>query len=662
MNNYNYEEGMLAYLLNKGLQEPAKEIVEAIPDDYIIKQDNLMNKIMTDLNVTQTSDIAIAGRLQARSVEGDRLNIFVIYGAYKVNGNNWNGYITIINAFNNDYQIITNYASGTAFKPIKEMGQNEDGRYTLIENRDNSLAGDSYRFVILNNITAKLPTTTNYSVELRQAYNLPSSVAGIYIYNNDTYEKSIYKSPNSGTYLFRIDETTDHHQTSILLMTLKIEVGQSPEWNTYYSNGGFDYGCQMLSYLPIWDGDDNLSITIGAIGDRDENNVDNEYYFITKLQNGAFTKQFEDLIGTNVTQTVEYATILSDNRSILCYSYVSDENRITRINAYNNGIKDEIQYSNMATNVPEYFSMQKVDNECLIAKYSLAESTATTGTIQLYRIDTNDRLQHIYYLENVPLDLKYTAYKLLMIIKTYNLYQWNFSDKSNTYIGYEIYNMLNYNGEPYYGKLCLSPHSSILYGNISNKTLPIFARNIYNKTINGAKTVSTVQVPNQMLNDLTINIEDLISHTNLKCATFNTQVNKNIYETLNINFNSTISMSNQNDPENIINNEIGAMYFNQNATSDNQSNYDNIYLNKARITYKDGTERIITLGDSTKVLAGEGEAKATLTFSFNLDKEASRLDLVSNDESVIYCSYNISTFETNKNYKIKQDIICVTNK
>lgn len=661
MNNYNYEQGILAYFLNVGLEEPIREVVEAISNDYVLKQDNLMSKIMNDLKVTQTSDIVIAGRIQAGSTTGEKLNLFVIYGAYKVSDSTWNGYIAIINAFNNEYQLITNYASGTVFKPIKEMGQNDDGRYTLIENRDNTLAGDSYRFVILNNITAKLPTMNEYSVELRQAYNLPSSVVGIYSYDNDTYEKSIYKSPNSGTYLFRIDETTDHHQISILLMTLKIEAGQSPEWNTYYSDGGFSYGCQMLSYLPIWDSNDNLTVTIGGIGDRDEGNVNNEYYFVTKLQNGTFTKQFENLIGTDVEKTVEYATILSETRSILCYSYVSGENRVTRINAYNNGVKDEIQYSTAISDEPEYFSTQKVDNECLIVKYTKLDSTTINGTIQLYRIDSDDRLQHIYYLDNVPLDLTYTAYKLLMVIKTYNLYQWNFSDKSNTYVGYEIYNTLNYNGEPYYGKLCVSPHSSILYGNISNKNLPIFARNLYNKTINGANTTSTLQVPNQMLNDLTINIEDLISHTNLRCATFNTKINKNIYETLNVNFNGTLSMSNQNDTENIINNETGAIYLNQNASSDNQDNYDKIYLNKVRIKYADGIEKIITLENSSKSLASQGEAKAIITFSFTLDKKASTIELISNDESVVYCTYDASDLAINKTYTYTQEVVCVSN-
>ena len=62
---------------------------------------------------------------------------------------------------------------------------------------------------------------------------------------------------------------------------------------------------------------------------------------------------------------------------------------------------------------------------------------------------------------------------------------------------------------------------------------------------------------------------------------------KNIYENVNINFHNTLKMVNENDPNNIIFNQIGSNRLN--ISSSNTIDYDNAKVSKIRINYVDET-------------------------------------------------------------------------
>ena len=75
----------------------------------------------------------------------------------------------------------------------------------------------------------------------------------------------------------------------------------------------------------------------------------------------------------------------------------------------------------------------------------------------------------------------------------------------------------------------------------------IFARNLYNKTISDRVTQSTIEIPNNYLNDVMIARQHLISETNSIMVDTHNIITKNIYETLFINFINTLQMINKND-------------------------------------------------------------------------------------------------------------------
>lgn len=648
----NYEQGMLAYMLNTGFTEPSNPTY-SIQYDNIIENQSLLKQIASELNVSGAT-LFVAGQLQAKSTSGELLNMFVTYGSYKPDGaDDWRGYIAVVNTFTNEFHIITSYESGTTLKGIKAMGQNEDGRFTLIENRDASLSSlSAYRFVIVNNFTA------TGTLILKQSYNLPSGINLLTTFDR-SLEKHIYKSPNSGEYVFQADSLDSSEDANAILITLKIEVGQSPEWNSYSYKGDYTYtGYKSSNILPTWDSSGNLTVLLSVIGRKTINDVVNTYYAVVKFSDGSFSKIFEDNIGANTEFEIAYSQIISEEKSVLCYSESTKNKKNTQITVYNNTLRTPLLVE--STDTTDYllddFNIQTIGSETLIAFYDY--STSNSGDINLYRVDVDNTLQNIYTLSNTKFNYPYG--NMFMVTKNYNLYQWNFSNADTTFIGYELYNYFNYNGNPYYDTLCVSPHDSILYSTVSNKELPVFARNLYNKTINGALTVSTVQIPNMLLNNLDIQKERLYSYANLRVGEFNNIVSKNVYETVNVNFNNTLSIVNNNDKSNPLYNLPGASSLNTNASADSQTNYDNIYLNKVRINYEDGSQRILTLASKQKNLSPEGIASANITLSFVLSKKATTMELLSNDEQTVYCTYDISGSEINTVYKYYQEVVCNT--
>ena len=90
-----------------------------------------------------------------------------------------------------------------------------------------------------------------------------------------------------------------------------------------------------------------------------------------------------------------------------------------------------------------------------------------------------------------------------------------------------------YNNQPYFKYKSLVPYFGKLYD--SNNNL-IFARTLYNKSINGQTTTSSVLVPNLYLNDITIGGEKLVGKTYLEMIDQDEEIGKNEYEELFVNF------------------------------------------------------------------------------------------------------------------------------
>ena len=188
------------------------------------------------------------------------------------------------------------------------------------------------------------------------------------------------------------------------------------------------------------------------------------------------------------------------------------------------------------------------------------------------------------------------------------------------------------------------PNSGILYDDNNDV---IFARNLYNKTVNDRVTQSTIEIPNNYLNDKMIAKQDLISETNSIMVEKENIITKNVYETVYLNFINTLQMINNNDTNNPILNPVGATRLNESISE--VQDYDNQKISKAKINYQDGTNSIIPIA-FTQV-----ENAMRTNFTIYVNKGIINIELISQDEDTVYNTIT-SEFELNKTYIISQDL------
>ena len=208
------------------------------------------------------------------------------------------------------------------------------------------------------------------------------------------------------------------------------------------------------------------------------------------------------------------------------------------------------------------------------------------------------------------------------------------------------YNANNYNGSAYSNINSMVPNQGVLYDGKSN---PIFARNLYNKTITGRTTQSTIEVPNNYLNDKIIAKENLLSETNSILISNNQTITKNIYETLNINFINTLQIKNDNDEANPILNPVGASRLNNSISE--TTDYDNTKALKVKINFTDNTNYILQLKESQ--IDKISDTSYMYDFDIYVSKSITNIQIISNDETTIYQTIT-STFEVGKLYNITQ--------
>jgi hypothetical protein len=208
----------------------------------------------------------------------------------------------------------------------------------------------------------------------------------------------------------------------------------------------------------------------------------------------------------------------------------------------------------------------------------------------------------------------------------------------------ENYNALNYNGELYTNYNSLIPKQGEIYSD--NKL--VFARNLYNKTLNENSTVSTIQVPNSYLNNIDLNTKTLISETNTILINDPNVIQKNIYETLFLNYINTLNVIDEDTNE--IYKDAGS-YINNNINAGTDINYNNSFIAKIRINFQDNSIKI------QKIFWQQIDSTHKKTaFSIYAKDYINSIDFISNDENTIYITKNMNDFnlEIGKYYTITQ--------
>ena len=600
------------------------------------------------------SNFRYEGLIQVQNSE-----LLVLYGGYvEYSTNEVRGIITILNKDFKPLKSIFKYDSGTYLRYIQRMAQAEDNTFYAVDCLDFptdenwAFTTSQKRFLMFNNFTQQI--NNDYVLTLQKSYIFPTDYFNFYC-------KDMYKDVNSSNYVFTGVSLKDQNVPdfdSIRVINLKVNVGNENDWNKWDSDGqGWFYGnsyvefqddnffCEILltrnllsnRNISLWTKDFSQTSfnlkTIGTVNYYAVNDADNyenqtvflnknEVYFVLNNQCWGITGQNEPkYIGLYYYNdiTKEFKTIYEKYLGDYDYCnleaiYIAKNNNDIYVQ-FNNNIK---QTNNDV--FADYYLQRLVNDEW--KPKLIANKQYFYYQIRTLFVTNEFNLLNCFIYQSTPQNGKYWT--------VYNVK--------------EIYNESNYNGEPFTDKNSLNSNSAILYSNNN----PVFARNLYNKTQNGATTTSTIEIPNNYLNDTLVDQKDLMSVNNNAVVSDTNGFTKNVYETVYLNFVNTISVVNKNEAQSVYNNEVATKL---NTSINNPTDYDNLKLTKFRVNYQDGTN---TVSNLQATLQDDGSYQLLMTFY--LSKLADSLELVSEDEQTIYLTYDLTSIQINKYYSFKQRV------
>lgn len=580
-----YKHTMLDYLTGNLKQEHGtdEEIFKEIYDIPRTRWES--NNILPD----HWNNFKYEGLIQVQNSD-----LLVLYGGYKTSDNEVRGIITIVDNEFNPITSIYQYNSGVYLRYIQCMRQDEDGKFYAIDcldyphDKNWSFTTSQKRFIMLNNFTQKI--NDNYNLNLQKSYILPTDYFNFYC-------KKIFKDTSSSYFIIVGNYLRDQNSPDydgIRIIELKINVGSENEWNKIDDDGtGWLMGDSYVGFQ-------------------------NDKYYLRILLNDTATKSRDLYLWTK-----DYSQSYPSLKSIKSFSFhpFVDSDNYQNQSVFIN--KNELYFvqNNQRwgrPNLPDakyiglyYYNDETKENKIIYEKYlgdydycNLESIYIAQNNNEIYiefnnNIDSTNNLSD-YYCQRL---INYKWNPILINKQQYFIFNQRFFYISNnfnllkiimhptnprgqTWKLYNIkenYNSSNYNGEPYVNDNALIPNSAELY---SDSEL-IFARNLYNKTINDNVTVSTVEIPNTYLNNVNITNKNLLSQTNLHLVKDNNLLQKNIYETVFLNFINAVQVLNK-DTETI--NRQAGVYLN--AKINDEKGYDNAKITKVRIRSMEGTETV----------------------------------------------------------------------
>ena len=507
-------------------------------------------------------------------------SIGVLYGYYTKLESGETHYYGIITLVDENFKPIKSFfktKAGSTLRPIYAMGQDSDYTFYYVDKQFG--ANEPCRLVMTNNFTIKNDTTNNYELVGRKTYAFGSSY-------RDFYCKRIFKNPSTSHYIFFGNYFSNREGTT-RIVNLKINVGSDNEWSQYTSTT-----YHFIDAIATFDSSDQVRYRALVC-----NQSNHTVYSLDKgytATNPSATSIHAFTTDCDLTFNEDYCAFVNYNKvyftthnqfrapdannharfiGLYCYDYSASEfSTIYNKSLGNLGVtvNEEIVISqNQGELYIQYnYDFNSAKNKCKYSIQRLVNDTWSPKDIDPSRLPYGLSYRRLYVKNNFN----------LLQIYLYNGYipSTNISVVWFQCVIKENYNPYNYNGEEYNDYNSMKPKQGTLYSN--NKL--IFARNLYNLTINDNQTNATVVVPNTYLNDISIDEKDLVSETNSNIIADTETLTKNIYETLYINFINNISVYDENAEAY---RPVLASYINTNINTGTQANCNDTFIGKAII-------------------------------------------------------------------------------
>lgn len=562
--------------------------------------------------------------------------------------------------------LITKYTSNVDIGRYDNLYLDENGRIYGIECVPSE---ERYRFVMLSNFLVKIGN--EYKCDIRRTYNIPNgwSLVGGY----ETITTYIKKIPNVPKYAIFIKENQYYGG---MIATLEISVEEGNTWKTSYIPSFYN---KFLRPYIIYNNNniftfytievETMTVTRGAnlyiFQELTEQQSDNWFsfnakrittvgeYFLPAKVDCYYISNSEILIPMIDTNFSKFyfkkITLIDDGGG----NYIGEDEIIWEEDAYTNNTQVIFAESNgylfcyaSTMNIQEPGAEYNIGYKEMVYHISNKTSSITDDDIHEHIIqeETGSSIPtqwgaNFFVVQNI-----YNLYNYITGLKFYNTYLNKFVCSLD--VVNEVYNENNYNGTPYKALNSLIGKQGFLYD--ENEHL-IFARNLYNKVIQSNKTTYSIEVPNNMLNDMGIKIQKLLSETKQTMNSHEEIITTNQYEELIINFINYITIVNENDENNPIYNRIGASRLNSSISRD--KDYNDAKMTKYRVNYIDNTS---VVGD-LQITSQGTSANLKVRFKVKPTTAVRNIEFISNDEQSVYNTIT-PTLEVDKSYEITQTV------
>ena len=515
------------------------------------------NQIVTNNLVQELTDAIGRQPTTYKMLTTTTTSNYLVYGEYRINDEQpyvYYGYIAVLNENGIVQHVFTTYDSGTKLSPSMELSYDENGNIYGVDFVEKSLKD---RIILLNNVA--LESSTGYHCRLRSSYYINYNIALHY----NVYEGtcSIKKVP--GEAIYYIFGQTEGQNAKELLIKFINNVGMPNEW---YSYEGASLGTYWIY------GYDSI---IEKSGD---------------------------------TQIIDiYYDIPSSSSDHLKHIRFNGES-LSTVADYTLPNGAPIMDLQMATKDKVYITSRHNNNDSTYNMYLFLLNSSYFYTIDNTKITMSALGYYLNYQNGIIFGkvsgVVSGAYKVMCIAYDGNvskspIYEFDGNDYLTT--GCEVQNTFSlYKFIVQSSSLCSHP-SIVIYSDYSGSAKEdynsvsagrgelysdgyiMFARPLYNKQVIGSKTISTLEIPNSYLNGIAIDEKNLLSYSNNELVSDTTEISKNIYEQLFINFTNSLSVIDE-DTETLYPNV--ANYINQNINVGTEENCLDTNIGIVRINYE----------------------------------------------------------------------------
>jgi hypothetical protein len=558
----------------------------------------IIQPINVDIKTTNVTRM-----IQSKTMTTNDGNYFIRYGGFPNNGNYYNAIeVYSVNSLDNSSSvyIFTNLKIDNHIFYINKMKQSEDGRFYAVA-----------QYYDGNNFTAYLIIFNNF---IQDGYcKINKYYSNSTLGTSDSYFYDVAKVSDAGVYFI----LTESH-----LIRFEINILEGNKTNI----------------AAIVDGG---TITSGTY--QPQLNVLRDKLIFTKLWQSTdykyeYTKAIininEELPGTITLRRI-YFVIIDDT----LYVDGARNSPFEAIIPILNGGIIEFRKIDLEGNLLIKANSRSFSSNTSLYAYLEGDFACVTdgNNLYLYYFDSSIYYFNLIEFYSGTFNLYYSNTQILKQNNIVNLIGTAINGTQQSIVSIKNIYSPNVTGQPYFDYDFCLPYYMNLYANSNDNTSLIFSRDATARFYSGNQITSTFIVPNYLLNDGNIEKASVYGKTNYLLNNKVEDFEKNKFESLYFNFIYNLNVIDNTNGLNTLN-QIGSNKV-ANGLWKIFDNYD-LRLTKTRITYEDSSTEIINLNIPT--VTGN-----SVTFNFEVSGNITKIEYLSNDESVVYATFRTNLTGTN---------------